>query len=187
MTIQPRHLLIALLALTLLTPGCGREEEEAADVEAFSFVVFPGARYLGQLSDHTREAHRLIDPRQEAPPVAIYDTEVPLEEVARFYVDQYGYGDIAAEAPTTTGGVAPPKAFYRSGDLASDVQAIEELLKKMQIQTDISKAAGEYRAVEIAPRPNRPRVTISRPYFDVTTSEVVDRTLILMSRDRPAA
>jgi hypothetical protein len=39
-----------------------------------------------------------------------------------------------------------------------------------------------YKAAQIEPRPNRPRNTIQRPYFDVTTSQVVDRTMILMAR-----
>ena len=51
----------------------------------------------------------------------------------------------------------------------------------MNMPLDVSKAR-HVRAAEIAPRPNRPRVTIQRPYFDLTTSQVVDRTLILMSR-----
>jgi hypothetical protein len=52
----------------------------------------------------------------------------------------------------------------------------------MKLTTDVTKASGSYKAAEIAPRPNRPRVTVQRPYFDVTTSQVVDRTLILMTR-----
>jgi hypothetical protein len=52
----------------------------------------------------------------------------------------------------------------------------------MNVPTDLSKATGSYRAADILPRPNRPRVTVQRPYFDVTTSQVVDKTLILMSR-----
>ncbi|MFP5245982.1 MAG: hypothetical protein ACLGH0_04760, partial [Thermoanaerobaculia bacterium] len=75
-----------------------------------------------------------------------------------------------------------PNAYYRAGDLAADAKAIEPLLKQMNLPTDVSKASGTYKAADIAPRPNRPRVTVQRPYFDVTTSQVVDRTLILMSR-----
>jgi hypothetical protein len=41
---------------------------------------------------------------------------------------------------------------------------------------------GAYRAAEIDPKPNRPRVTIQRPYFDASTSQTVDRTLIMMTR-----
>jgi len=48
----------------------------------------------------------------------------------------------------------------------------------------LGKAAeglGHYRAAEIDPTPSRPRVTIQRPYFDASTSQTVDRTLIMMS------
>ena len=36
--------------------------------------------------------------------------------------------------------------------------------------------------VNIITEANRPRVTIQHPYFDVTTSQVVDRTIVLMTR-----
>ena len=53
---------------------------------------------------------------------------------------------------------------------------------KLNLNPDITKATGSYKAAEIEPRPNRPRVTVQRPYFDATTSQVIDRTLVLMSR-----
>jgi hypothetical protein len=101
--------------------------------------------------------------------------------VAEFYAKQYGYKEIAADMTNNLSATKPP-AYYRSGDIAADVKSIEGLIKQMKLATDVSKAVGTYKAAEIAPRPNRPRVTVSRPYFDVTTSQVVDRTLILMSR-----
>jgi len=52
----------------------------------------------------------------------------------------------------------------------------------MSLGTDVTKATDMYKSAEIQPRPNHPRVTVQRPYFDVTTSQTVDRTLILMSR-----
>jgi hypothetical protein len=52
----------------------------------------------------------------------------------------------------------------------------------MKMNTDVTRAQGKYKAADIEPKPNRPRVTVQRPYFDVTNSQVVDRTLILMSR-----
>ena len=62
-------------------------------------------------------------------------------------------------------------------------------MKKMKLNVDISKAQGKYRAAEIEPKRNRPRVTLQRPYFDVTKSQAVDRTIILMapSLTRPRA
>lgn len=175
-----RTLLSALLVLTSLFIAC-KGEEEYAEPEAFSFVVYPGSRYLGQLTEKTKEAHKIINPAQEPPATAIYDTDAPVEQVADYYAKQYGYNEIAPSAPTDT--AAPkPNAYYRTGDVAADQKAIEAIIKQLNLGTDISKAQGQYRAADIAARPNRPRVTIQRPYFDVTTSQMVDKTLILMSR-----
>jgi hypothetical protein len=172
-----RLLLATLLAAALLFAACKGEEEEYAEPEAFSFVIYPGSRYLGQLTDKTKEAHKVMNPNAEPPPTAIYDTDATVEQVAEYYAQQYGYAQIAPEKGTGT-----PQAYYKTGDLAVDAKAIEPLLPQLGLQTDVSKAAGPYKGAEIAARPNRPRVTITRPYFDVTTSQVVDRTLILMSR-----
>ena len=169
-----------LLALAVVFAAC-KGEEEYSEPEAFSFVVYPGARYLGQLTEMTKQAQRTMNPNQEPPPTAIYDTEAPVEQVAEYYAKQYGYSSVAPDA-TNNLSAAKPNAYYRAGDIQADVKAIEELIRKMNLPTDISKAQGTYKAAEIAPRPNRPRVTIQRPYFDVTTSQVVDRTIILMSR-----
>ncbi|HEV7763629.1 MAG TPA: hypothetical protein VGQ76_01385 [Thermoanaerobaculia bacterium] len=180
MSKHTRILLAALLVVSALFVAC-KGEEEYAEAEAFSFVVYPGARYMGQLTENFKAAHRVISPTQEAPPTAVYDTDAPLEQVADYYVKQYGYKEIAADATNNVSGTKP-SAYHRSGDLAVDTKAIEGLLKQMNLATDTSKAVGTYKGVEIAPRPNRPRVTLQRPYFDVTTSQVVDRTLILMAR-----
>jgi hypothetical protein len=123
----------------------------------------------------------VINLAAEPPPTAIYDTEAPVEQVAEYYAKQYGYKEIVSDQTTNLSAAKPP-AHYRSGDLAKDVKTIEPILKQMNLPTDVSKAQGAYKAAEIEPRPNRPRVTVQRPYFDVLTSQVVDRTLILMSR-----
>jgi hypothetical protein len=182
MTLSPhfRNLLSALLVLTALFVAC-KGGEEYAEPEAFSFVVYPGSRYLGQLTENIKAAHKVLNPANEPPPTAVYDTDAPMEQVAEYYATQYGYKTIAPDQ-TSNPSASKPQAYYRSGDLAADNKQIEGLLKQMNLPTDISKAVGSYKGAEIAPRPNRPRVTISRPYFDVTTSQVVDRTLILMSR-----
>jgi hypothetical protein len=172
--------LSALLVLTAIFAGC-KGKEEFAETEAFSFVVYPGSHYLGQLTETTKNAHRVVSPGQEPPPTAIYDTDAPVEQVAEYYVKEYGYKEIAPDMTNNLSAAKPP-AYYRTGDLAADTQAIAGLLKQMNVPTDVSKATGSYRAVDISPRPNRPRVTVQRPYFDVTTSQVVDKTLILMSR-----
>ena len=172
--------LTALLVLAAMVAGC-KGKEELAEPDAFSFVVYPGSRYLGQLTESSKNAHRVLNPNGEPPPTAIYDTDAPLEQVAEFYAKEYGYREVAPDVTNNLSAAKPP-AFYRTGDLAVDVKSIEELLKKMNMPTDITKAQGSYRAADLAPRPNRPRVTVQRPYFDPTTSQVVDRTLILMSR-----
>lgn len=180
MSSHTKKLLSALLVLTAVFAGC-KGKEEFAEPEAFSFVVYPGSRYLGQLSETTKNAHRTMSPGQEPPPIAIYDTDAPVEQVAEYYAKEYGYKEIAADQTNNLSAAKPP-AYYRTGDLQTDAVAIQDLLKKMGMPTDISKAQGQYRAADILPRPNRPRVTVQRPYFDATTSTVVDRTLILMAR-----
>lgn len=175
-----RNLLSALLVLTALVAGC-KGKEEFAETEAFSFVVYPNSRYLGQLTETFKNAHRVTTPGQEPPPTAVYDTDAPVEQVAEFYAKEYGYKEIAPDMTNNLSAAKPP-AYYRTGDLGLDARSTEGLLKQMNMPTDVSKAQGAYRAADILPRPNRPRVTVQRPYFDPTTSQVVDKTLILMSR-----
>lgn len=172
-------LLSALLLLCAFFIAC-KGEEELAEPEAFSFVVYPGSRYLGQLTEAIKQAHKTMNPQGEPPPTAIYDIDAPVEQVAEYYAKQYGYNAIAPNPPATPEN-APP-AYYRTGDINADVKVIEPIAQKMNLQIDMSKATGSYKAADLAARPNRPRVTIQRPYFDVTTSQVVDRTLILMAR-----
>ena len=175
-----RTLLAALVAAALMFTGC-KGEEDYTEPEAFSFVVYPGAKYLGQLTETTKNAHKVLNPGNEPPPTAIYDTDAPMEQVAEYYAKEYGYNGVAPDQTNNLSAAKPP-AFYRTGNLGDDAKAIAELLKKMNLPTDVTKASGLYKAAEIQSRPNRPRVTVQRPYFDVTTSQVVDRTLILMSR-----
>ncbi len=173
-------LVIVIVAGTVIW-GCNRENGEN-ETEAFSFVVYPGSRYLADLTELTKRAHKVLSPNQpETPPTAIYDTDASLEDVANFYAKSYGYASVAPDA-TNNLSAAKPQAYYRSGDLATDTKAIQPLLQKMGVSTDASKATGGYRAAEISPKQNRPRVTVQRPYFDVMKSQVVDRTLILMAR-----
>ncbi|HUP59363.1 MAG TPA: hypothetical protein VNA69_02960 [Thermoanaerobaculia bacterium] len=170
----------ALLAAALLIAGC-KGEEEYAEADAFSFVVYPGSRYLGQLTELAKKAHKTMSPDTEPPPTAVYDTDAPMEQVAEFYAKEYGYNGVAPDATNNLSAAKPP-AYYRTGDLAADAKGVEEILKKMNVPADVTKASGMYKAADITPRPNRPRVIVQRPYWDATTSQVVDRTLILMSR-----
>jgi hypothetical protein len=172
----------AILMLLMATlPGCKREKKGAAEVPAtFTFTVYPGSRYLAQLTELTKRAVSETKPNEAAPPIAIYDTDAPLDAVANFYANAYGYAKVAADSTNNLSAAKPP-AYYRNGDLAADNKSAEGLLKKLSVQVDLSKATGKYRAVEIEPKTNRPRVTIQRPYFDVINSQVVDRTIILMA------
>jgi hypothetical protein len=176
------RLLLAAALIALVLPGCSKEKKnDSNEPESFSFTVYPGARYLAQLTETTKQAHKLFVPNEDVPPTAIYDTDAPVDKVAEFYAQSYGYGKVAPDATNNLSSAKPP-AYYRSGDLAKDVQGVVGVAQKLNIKVDVSKAVGTYRAAEIDPKPNRPRVTIQRPYFDVTTSQVIDRTLILMAR-----
>ncbi len=176
-----RALALGLL-LAVALGGCQKEKsEQAAEPESFAFVPYPGARYLAQLTELTKQAHKVLKPAEEVPPTAIYDTDAPVDAVADYYVKSYGYAKIASDATNNLSAAKPP-AYYRNGDLSSDVKSVEPLLQKMNMKVDSSKAVGKYRAVEIDAKPNRPRITVQRPYFDVSNSQVVDRTLILMAR-----
>ena len=169
------------LMLVLAPPSCRKEKtEEVAEPSSFSFNVYPGARYQARLTELTKQAHNVEKPNEPAPPTAIYDVDAPIDAVAEFYAKAYGYGHVAPDA-TNNLSAAKPAAYYRTGDLHADVVAIQPVLQKMNLKVDVSKAQGKYRAAEIEGKPNRPRVTIQRPYFDVTTSQVVDRTIILMA------
>jgi hypothetical protein len=182
MSRKTRLLLLAPLVAALFLSGCGKEKTESSNEPAsFTFTIYPGSRYLAQLTEMTKQAHKTLKPNEEPPPVAIYDTDAPVERVAEFYATAYGYNTVAPDA-TNNLSTAKPPAYYRSGELATDAKGMEPVLQKMSVQADISKAQGHYRAAEIEPKLNRPRVTVQRPYFDATTSQTVDRTLILMAR-----
>lgn len=178
--IRVSRLLLVLLLVALTIPAC--RKEKAGNEDSFKFVVYPGAKYLPHLTEKAKEAHRIFVPSEtEPPPTAIYETAAGVDDVAQFYVKDYGYESIAPDATNNLSAAKPP-AYRRSGDLQADAKAIAPVMEKLKLNTDISRAIGTYNAVEIAPKPNRPRVTISRPYFDATSSQVVDRTLIVMSR-----
>ena len=169
---------VVLLAIA----GCAKEDAYV-EPESFSFVVYPNSRYLGELTELTRQAHKLAKPNEEPPPIAIYDTDAPLEDVAAFYAKSYGYENVAPDATNNLSAAKPP-AYYRTGDLQADAATVAEHLPKLGVTADVSKAQGAYRAAEIEARTNRPHVTIQRPYFNVKTSEIVDRTIIWMARVR---
>ncbi len=173
-----RLVVVTLIAAAALI-GCRKETATTAP-EPFAFVVYPGAKYLPQVTDLFKQAHKILNPAQEPPPVAVYDTDAPLEDVAAYYGKQYGYGKVAPDS-TNNLSAAKPAAYYRAGDLGHDARATQDLMTKIGVKADVTKAVGAYRAAEIEAKPSRPHVTIERPYFDPTKSEVVNRTLILMT------
>ncbi len=180
MTRVSRLLLVLLAVCLAVLVACKGEKEEEQD--QFTFVVYPGARYLPHLTDLTKQGYKLIKPNDpEAPQVAIYDTDASVDDVANFYAKAYGYGSVAPDATNNLSAAKPP-AYRRTGDLLADQKAAEPLFPKLNLHPDLTNAAGTYNAVEIAPKMTRPRVTIQRPYFDLTASQQVNRTLILMSR-----
>lgn len=176
-----RVFVVAVLCGTVVL-SCRKETTDLSnEPPQFAFTVYPGARYLAQLTEVTKQAHRIMNPDQEPPPTAIYDSDAPVEQVAEYYARAYGYNTVAPDA-TNNLSVSKPPAYYRTGDLAVDIKPVQPLLPKLKLTTDVTKAVGKYKSAYIEPRPNRPRVTVQRPYFDVTTSQVVDRTMILMGR-----
>src|ERR1700682_4814564 len=109
---------VLLLALLVAVPfaGCNKKENQSNEPESFGFVVYPGSRYFARLTEVTKNAHKVIQPNQDPPPVAIYDTDASVEKVAEYYAREYGYGKVAPDATNNLSSAKPP-AYYRSGDL----------------------------------------------------------------------
>src|SRR5437763_5164193 len=140
-----------MFVVSLVALGCHKEKDESEE-DLFSFVVYPGARYLPHLTELTKQAHKVITPNeQEAPATAIYDTDASVDDVANFYVKAYGYTSIAPDA-TNNLSAAKPAAYRRTGDLLADQKAAEPLFPKLNLRPDLSKASGTDNAVEIAPK-----------------------------------
>ncbi|HVT44733.1 MAG TPA: hypothetical protein VMT00_10110 [Thermoanaerobaculia bacterium] len=186
------RLMLLLFLILLVSTACRKEAElaplseyESADVQAqaYNFHVFPGSRFLQAQTELLRRAHFAMQPEAtEAPPMAVYDTDASIEDVARFYASRYGYPQIAANEAANFSSIRP-LAYYTSGDLATDAAAVKPILEKLGMESDVSKAVGPYRGAYVASQRNLPRVNIQRPYHDVFAGEIVDRTLILMVRE----
>lgn len=177
-----RNLKYLMLVAVVAIAGCkGETKSESTEPPTFQFTIYPNSRYLQQVTEVFKQASKAYHPTEEIPPMAVYDSEASVDQVAQFYAKAYGYPTIAPDATNDLSAAKPP-AYYRTGDMAADIKSAADMIQKLNLKVDTSKAAGTYRAAEIAPKPNRPRVTIQRPYFDITTSQVVDRTIILMAR-----
>jgi hypothetical protein len=182
-----KWLRFALLAL--LVVGCRKEknqqlseyESQGVRAKVFSFQVYPGAKALPAYSDLLKRAHFVLHPgATSAPPMEVYDTDASLDQVAKWYADKYGYAKIA-DAPAAPG-TTPPQANYTSGDLKTNLDKVQPILQKLNISYDSSKITGTYRGATFQPQVDLPRVSLQRPYVDLTTGQLVDRTLIVMVR-----
>src|SRR5206468_654377 len=122
---------------------------------AFQFTIYPGSRYLPQVTEVFKQASKVYHPNEEIPPIAVYDSDAPVDTVAQFYAKAYGYSTIAPDATNDLSSAKPP-AYYRAGDMAADVKSIEDMIKKLNLKVDTAKAVGTYRAAEIQAKPNRP-------------------------------
>ncbi|HEY0591034.1 MAG TPA: hypothetical protein VGF40_04660 [Thermoanaerobaculia bacterium] len=179
---------VAIAVAALLMAAACREEKlepmapgEAAGVQAkaYNFVVYPGARFLEQHTDVMRRSHFVLNPSaSDAPPMAVYESDAPVDEVAKFYAEKYGY-QLAESAGTAD---PKPKAYFTSGDLSESV-AIKPITEKLGMQLKFENLSGPWRGAHISPRIDMPRVTLQRPYFDYVNDRVVDKTLILMVRE----
>jgi hypothetical protein len=182
---------LAMLALVLLFAGCREKSlepmtaSESADLQAkvYGFQVYPGARFLEEQTDLLRRAHFVMQPDAvEAPPMAMYSTPAPLEEVANFYAGKYGYERVAADEVNDFSSVKPA-AYYTAGDLAADAMAVDPVLEQLDRRLSHGEIHGQWRGAHISARDDLPRVTLQRPFVDMVNDRIVDETLILMVRE----
>jgi len=182
---------LAVLGLiVLLLAACRKEKSqplsqyESAEVQAraFNFQIYPGARFLERQTEMLRQAHFVLQPAAtEAPPMALYDTDAPLEKVAEFYAQKYGY-QIAQNQANDFKSVKP-SAYYFVGDLAASGNEIKPILEKMKVTADLTRSTGAFRGAYFAPQVHLPRVSLQRPYFDLVESKVVDRTQVVLVKE----
>lgn len=178
-------------ALFVAAIGCRKEtnrpvaDYEVADIQAraYNFQVYPGAQYLKEPTEILRRGSLAMHPSlTEAPPMAMYDTNASIDDVAEFYRVKYDYARIA-ENEMNSFSSAKPNAYFSTGDMRKDLESIRPLVDQLKLKVDYDKAAGKYRGAYLAPKPGMPRVTLQRPYFDLSKNQVVDRTLIVLVRE----
>ena len=183
---------VTLMTIAVLSFSCRKEQQmqpldeyQSADLQAAgnNFYVYGGAQYLPEMTNVQRRAHFVLHPgATSAPPIATYHSDATVQQVAEFYAQKYGYPEVAPNETNNFSSV-PPNAYYRAGDLQSDAKGMEPLIPKLGLKTDITKAQGKYTGAQIQPKPDFPRITIQRPYFDPITNQVVDKTLIIMVKE----
>lgn len=179
------------IAMALVLFGCAGEDLEPLDAlesaelqaRTYNFQVHPGSRFLEKQTEVLRRAHFVMQPEAvEAPPMAMYESDAPLEEVARWYAEQYGYPEVAADDVNDFSSVKP-QAYYTTGDLGADAAGIAPIVEKLGLRLSLGRISGTWRGAHVSAKENLPRVSLQRPYLDVVNDRVVDKTLILMVRE----
>lgn len=177
----PKAILSFLLITVLSMTGCGKAPPFAGDSERFP--AYPGAVKLDEMTDLFNRAHRIMNPEDtEQIELMLFETRSSVDKVATWYAEMYGLGSVAEDQVNDFSAI-PPRAYYRSGDLAADARQIEPLLEALDLEIDVDAIEGTYRGAHIDPVYKKPRVTLQRPYVDPVRGEVVDRTLILLVYD----
>jgi hypothetical protein len=177
---------LVLLLLLAVSAACRNEPAamepldswEAAEIQAraFNFQVHPGAQYVDSQTELLRRAHFAMQPSAKTPPpMAVYTTPAPLDEVVDWYSERYG-----AQPEATAGEGAKPAAWLVEGDLAEDASAIAPLLRQLGVESDLAAAQGRFRGANFMQTEDHPRATLQRPWFDVENGRVVDETMILL-------
>ncbi len=187
-----RWIVLMIMLFAILSFGCRKEESvkplsegESADLsaQAYDFQIYPGSLFDSDLTDLYRKAHFVLNPKAtSAPPMAVYLSEDPLEEVAQWYAKKYGYSRVAENEVANFSSV-PPRAYYTTGDLGEATRQIVPILEKLNLDADVSAVQGTFRGATISPTGNFPRVTLQRPYYDPIQKKTIDRTFILMVKE----
>ncbi|MBI2215082.1 MAG: hypothetical protein HYU52_15645 [Acidobacteria bacterium] len=135
------------------------------------FPLFAGASVVPEQTALMRRAHALIrgDAEMRGRRLALFETDAPLEDVARYYAA--AIGDPSGVHASVS---------WSTGDFAADEASLAPILAKLD-QPFTHGATGHYRSAEIAGAPGEPRVSLQRPYRDFARDRIVDRTLIVLS------
>lgn len=182
-----------ILVLAVWLFGCeersvtpmGEYEARKLEHQLWEFQIYPGARYLEELTEAYKRAHFLMNPEDdEAPRMAVYESEDSIDQVGAFYADKYGYGRVEPNAVNDFKPFAPP-AYFSEGSLEESTRQILPMLEALELSTSIEGVEGEFRSAHIEGIDRYPRVTLQSPWYDVIDAEVRETTMILMVLELP--
>lgn len=171
-----------LLAVGLLIPvaaGCSDHQEADRGVAAYSY---PGARQLHQQEVILHRAHALLNPGADAREIVILETADSVESVALFYAARYGIRQVVEDTVNDFSATLPP-AYYREGDIGEDVRQYAHIVAALGLPFDPESISGSYRGAQINGTSTQPTITIQRPYIELPNGTIVDRTVILISKE----